>query len=343
MAVVLAAGAMAGTVGASDEEGDPPSVTVMTRNLYLGADLLPLVSSGNALELVGNATAAFRTVQATDYPTRVEALADEIVAHQPALVGLQEAALWQRGEENVLDGPVTPADIVVYDFLALLVDTLAERGLDYTVAVEQPTFDAEIPVALGYDVRLTQRNAILARADLPVDALELAEPDQGYFTTNASFETIVGTIVDTRGWTAIDVVAHERPFRVVNTHLDPYDPTIRQAQAQELLEGPLDAAMPVVLMGDLNAQPTQPSIASLLDAGLRDEWPSVGREPGFTCCHDADLTNAEPGLDQRIDYVLVSEGIEATQAELVGAEPGDVVSGLWPSDHAGVVVELRLD
>jgi hypothetical protein len=41
--------------------------------------------------------------------------------------------------------------------------------------------------------------------------------------------------------------------------------------------------------------------------------------------------------------VGLAGGIEETQPDVVGADPADrTPSGLWPSDHAGVVAELRL-
>ena len=73
--------------------------------------------------------------------------------------------------------------------------------------------------------------------------------------------------------------------------------------------------------------------------------------PGYTCCEAADLSNAFPVLDRRIDYVFArgfGEGDDALKGQitLVGERTNDRVAGayyaIWPSDHAGVVARLRL-
>jgi hypothetical protein len=74
--------------------------------------------------------------------------------------------------------------------------------------------------------------------------------------------------------------------------------------------------------------------------GFVDAW-SDGI--GLTCCHAVDLHDPSPTLTKRIDLVLTRGGFETVVAEVVGQEPGDrTPSGLWPSDHAGVVATLRV-
>jgi hypothetical protein len=58
---------------------------------------------------------------------------------------------------------------------------------------------------------------------------------------------------------------------------------------------------------------------------------------GCTCCQDPDLRNDTSKLSHRIDLVIVPPNTEIEEVELVGADPADHTSGLWPSDHAGVV------
>ena len=74
LALAVALGTMAAPVGAAEGEHQKADTTVMTRNLYLGVDLLPLLSSANIGELSENAGAAFSAVVATDFATRAEAL-----------------------------------------------------------------------------------------------------------------------------------------------------------------------------------------------------------------------------------------------------------------------------
>ena len=68
-------------------------ITVMTRNLYIGADvdavIVALLSTSSDDDLPA-LLVAVGTLQNTDFPTRVEALADEIAQARPHVVGLQE-------------------------------------------------------------------------------------------------------------------------------------------------------------------------------------------------------------------------------------------------------------
>jgi hypothetical protein len=48
----------------------------------------------------------------------------------------------------------------------------------------------------------------------------------------------------------------------------------------------------------------------------------------------------EPGLDQRIDFVFVRD-LKVLTAKIVGAHPSDHRTGLWPSDHAGLVARAK--
>lgn len=325
---------------------DPRPVKVMTRNLYLGADLAPVYAATPISNLLATAAQQYQMVQANDFAARAKVLAREIADADPILIGLQEASLWRQGEPGVVDGPATPATTVVYDYLQILLDELAAQGNPYTVLVAQFTADGEVPTALGFDVRLTQRNAILVKAGLPADELVVSAVSAGLYATYLTAPTVGGPVADRRGWTAVDVTVNRRSFRFVNTHLDSTIPLIRQAQTAELLAGPLATSQPVVLVGDLNSAPGEapPSAyATLLAAGLVDAWTQANPSAaGLTCCHDEDLLNPVPAFDTRIDYVLISPDVEVARAKIVGIDPDNrTPSGLWPSDHAGVVVTLH--
>lgn len=71
---------------------DIPKVTVMSRNIYLGADV------GKALELIPNLPAAAQfmwdQVKQTDFKKRAKILAKEISDNSPDVIGLQEATIW---------------------------------------------------------------------------------------------------------------------------------------------------------------------------------------------------------------------------------------------------------
>ena len=109
--LVVSAPADAGKPGRS---GHPPAkpVTVMTRNLYLGADIQRPVAAALAAQAPGarpqqilvalaNATHVTRAiVDETDFTVRARLLADEIATNEPDLIGLQEVAWWRHGRSS---------------------------------------------------------------------------------------------------------------------------------------------------------------------------------------------------------------------------------------------------
>src|SRR5215207_9767610 len=149
-------------------------IPVMTRNLYVGADL-SLVSAaaatGDGPAIVQATTDAWQDVKATNFPERAGALANEIENSEPLLVGLQEASLFRTGSPDSISATPTPALHVELDYLDILLKELEKRGLHYAPFTITEEADTEIP---GYtapgvlqDIRLTERAVILARTDVP--------------------------------------------------------------------------------------------------------------------------------------------------------------------------------
>jgi endonuclease/exonuclease/phosphatase (EEP) superfamily protein YafD len=96
-----------------------------------------------------------------------------------------------------------------------------------------------------------------------------------------------------------------------------------------------------ILVGDLNSLPGTEAAASVAGVGFTDSWADVHpKKDGFTCCFPERLAQTEPGLDQRIDYVFVRD-LKALTGKIVGARPFDHRTGLWPSDHAGLVATAK--
>lgn len=81
----------------------------------------------------------------------------------------------QPSPGDVVAGNPSPAEDVALDFLAELLAALEARGLDYRVAGRVRNFDLEAPMVTPAgrldDIRLTDHDVVLARADVPaVDA-----------------------------------------------------------------------------------------------------------------------------------------------------------------------------
>src|SRR3954465_1123451 len=92
---------------AAPATANPADVTVMTRNVYLGADLGPGMNAKDLQGLVNGAGQILNQVDANKFPVRAKALAKEMLATRPDVVGLQEAALWRT--EPCDKSPLPPA------------------------------------------------------------------------------------------------------------------------------------------------------------------------------------------------------------------------------------------
>jgi endonuclease/exonuclease/phosphatase family metal-dependent hydrolase len=337
-ATAIAVGALAAPAGAAN-------VTVETRNIYLGADLAPALGAPNTTELAEEAGKIWRAMQDTNFTARAKILAQEIDEQNPRLVGLQEVSLWRRDEFGNPNGPLEPAEEVVYDFLDDLRQELRRRGLNYKPKVMQQEADLELPVDFvdnsssaetRWDGRLTMFDVILVRK-----GTETSNPQSDNYDTLLTVPTPGLPTTVHRGWTAIDAKVGDSKFRFVNTHLEAFSAAVREAQANELLAdgGPLDTNRQVILVGDLNSDPDGGSPGAynaFTDAGFVDVGVGVD-----TCCHDADLLNSSASFDSRIDHILARPAVTELSSVLLGAGPR-TPHGMWPSDHGGVVSRLGL-
>ncbi len=165
------------------------------------------------------------------------------------------------------------------------------------------------------------------------------------------------------GRTALAVVVEhpDGPWPVVTTHLssDPAHSAVRVEQVRGVARVLADLtaqagpqALPGLVAGDFNAEPDSDEmrlISGLLTAPpvpgqvLVDAW-RMRRDddPGWTWRREnAYLATGNP--DARIDHVLVGLRAVVTDVGLVGERPVDLGGdAVWPSDHAGVVVDLGL-
>ena len=113
----------------------PPQVVVMSLNLYLGPIGLPTIlaiRSGCPRRIQNQVTKTWQKIQITDFEERADAIACQIVARRPDLIGLQEMELFRTGAPDGLKGNPTRAEWVELDFLAILLEKLDCRGLPYT-------------------------------------------------------------------------------------------------------------------------------------------------------------------------------------------------------------------
>jgi endonuclease/exonuclease/phosphatase family metal-dependent hydrolase len=356
LATPVAADAAKGEQGA-------PKVTVMTRNVFLGADLGPALDATTLDGAIDGAGVILNEVDETNFPERAKPLAKEIAESEPDLVGLQEVALWRQQIPSDLPPEFggTPATEVKYDFLALLLQELEAIDVHYEVVVVQEEFDQELPADLdgsndtgGFlgaelDGRLTMRDVILAKKGSAVRPT--GETDGAHYTN--LFSSVIGGFVlipVERGWvsTEVTVGGSSTKFRFINTHLEAFgEDTIREAQAKELFApgGPLDTDEQVILVGDLNSGTEarhnihgtdQLAFQALLGFGMTDNGAIQ------SCCY-SDLFDPTQVFDHTVDHVLTKPGLRTRNAFVTGNDPAErTPSGLWPSDHGGVVSTLEL-
>jgi hypothetical protein len=382
LVAVVSATVLVGSSSAAADVGRavPPAkpVTVMTRNLYLGADLNPAIRAalaqpaGSFAQLVAlaNGTHAVRdVVDRTNFPVRARLLAGEIVAARPDLVALQEVALWRHGPLELNRLGVANATTVDIDFLQILVDELAAQGAAYAVVRVQNEADVEAPSFVGpnpasptadaSDIRLTMRDAILMRVDPGLTVL-----DSGSANYATRFVVGIGPVSYTflRGYAWADVAAGAKTLRFIDTHLESEFSIFALGQAHELLAGPAAVGKTVVIACDCNSDPLNDNGKPPVDltphsapynfivgSGFADEWLQFApAEEGWTSGL-SELVNdpTAEGFDHRIDMVFARTaggqiaGVDKGQVTGNQVSDRDPATGLWPSDHAGVVLRLR--
>ncbi|HEX5994332.1 MAG TPA: endonuclease/exonuclease/phosphatase family protein [Jiangellales bacterium] len=375
VAVPVLVSALVGFLGPStaqasgyDEQGNHTGqvARVLTRNLFLGADLAPALAATSLSAFVEANGAVLRQTTATNFPTRANGLAAEILEKQPDLVGLQEVALWRTGPASVsplFGGPKT-ATTVRYDFLQLLLDRLNAGEERYRPVVVQLEFDFEAPANENgvrddgpqptpdaeLNGRLTMRDVILARVD---GGVQTWAPTGGNFQHLLTLSILGVPVTVTRGWTQVEAkVRGGVPFRFVNTHLEAFDPrtvypSIRAVQAGELVApgGPATSDLPVVLLGDLNSDDDtvvpddQQAYRVLLGAGFVERSTA---DPLSCCIHSYDLmTGTAAEFDHQVDHVMTDSPrtVRLVESSVTGRT---MQNGYWDSDHAGVFSALRI-
>jgi hypothetical protein len=384
LAVAVALGVIVAPLAAGPAEAKTPPgkpVTVMSRNVYLGADINRPVTAALTAQAQGktaseilvalaNATHVTRDiVDKTSFPVRARLLADEITRTDPDLIGLQEVALWRSGQLQLTQVGVPNATTVDYDFLQILLDALEARGEHYRAVSIGNRADVEAPSFTGSpfngtmsadarDIRLTMRDVVLMHVEGGLTAQATADK---VYANNLVVTAAGASFRFDRGYQWVDVRAGSTKLRFVNTHLEAFSSDLALAQASELLTATADDRT-TVLVCDCNSDPLNSSIKpndhvphkapyELITGpgGFTDEWLRwAPAEEGWTSGL-SELVNdpTADGFDHRIDMVFgrtASGGpLAVDRGEVTGTDVADrdPATGLWPSDHGGVVLRLR--
>lgn len=257
-----------------------------------------------------------------DWRSRQGAIRSVLAETRPDICGLQE--VWAGPEQNA-------AELLARDLGMHWNWTASPAPGRWQQRLGEP--------GIGIGNAVLSRWPISARADLRLPSG--SAPDEGRTVLHALIDSPAGPI----------------PFFTTQLNSAPHQSALRCGQAAAIAAfvagNSAGAGHPPVLTGDFNAEPdsdemrllgghkTAPAVPGLVlvDAWRYVEPPSAGwtwdrRNPHV-------MASLEPSA--RIDYILVgppSAGARGSvqAARLVGEQP---VKGVWPSDHAGVLAELR--
>jgi endonuclease/exonuclease/phosphatase family metal-dependent hydrolase len=337
---------------------DRPGITVMSQNMYLGADLDALLAAQTPEELAG----VFQQLQITSAGNmgRMQQIALQIVQHAPHLVGLQEVT---RYTFSTAAGTDTLDYITVLQAYLNYFYAMGLSGHTYQAArqplAEPPPQTVLLSPTDTMIVTYQDGDAVLIRDDVSL----VGDPTLVKYDMNQTLMVGGEVFTNYHGYVAVTADVGGVMLRFVNTHLEvQMFGDVQVAQATQLIHDFADETLPVVMVGDFNSAANHdapedqksPTYGMLRDAHYADMWlreaHSVG---GVTCCQAPDLLNDVSMLTQRLDLVMVRWGPASfggqSAMEVVGDKPDDRITvtdpvvgevTLWPSDHAAVAATL---
>lgn len=182
---------------------------------------------------------------------------------------------------------------------------------------------AYAPAAYPQGNALLSRHPIVDHHTLPLPGADRAEPRSLLCARLATPGGELPVYVTHLAWKADESELRQEQVRFIADHVE------KDALGET-----------AVLAGDFNACPGAPEVTHLTTTGWTDAWAHAG---DGTDGHTFDRANGyarewdEP--DQRLDYLFVREGsLTPRSTRLAFADPHD---GVWPSDHFGVMTDLR--
>ena len=238
---------------------------------------------------------------ANAWDARKEHVAEQLMFYQPAVFGIQEGL---HHQVEYLDEALPP-----YQYEGVGRDD-GKTGGEYS--------------AIFYDNRRFSllRSNTFWLSDTP------EEPSVGW---DAAMERICTYVL-------LEDREHQQPLWVFNTHFDHVGEQARYQSAQLILKK-IDAVnkngYPVVLMGDLNAEPGDPPIDTLNDR-MEDAY-EVTEKPPFGPEGTYNGFHFDRPVKRRIDYIFVRGAAVARYGVL--SDPENLH---YPSDHFPVMAEIRI-
>lgn len=264
---------------------------------------------------------------------RVKMIAAELITQDADLIGMQEVR-FDPDQPDTAKTYQNMAEMVLREIQNSDKGKAAYKGARlvtepamYYDSKGEAQWQYPLPSALGTR-QFWEGASILSRADIPVTGNRLLDfhPDGGDGNRRATqYAQAVG---DTGA------------LHVFNAHLS-YDQAQFEQNIEETIEYMNQFSGPALLMGDLNAEPRDPALQQLRDAGFVDLWAFLyPDDPGYTESHPA-------GENKRIDYFWGNDEIKARakSIELFGGKPSpnEAKPGsdeVYASDHLGLCLTL---
>ena len=265
-----------------------PQLTVMSRNLYLGADV------GVALNLIPDFSAAaqfmWNQVRATDFAKRAPILAQEVIENNADVVGLQEATHWYCKKYP------WSRNVIIYDFTAQFLAATKAAGSEYVLASRngvnalnigysipaipmlttvndpatfQPIFHSN-SAACGFEIG----DAIVVKKELADNVRKVGNTE-----FDVSYSIVPKLMTIYRGYTWIDLEMSGSTTRIISTHLESLWDTNKvpnaARQADQLISDLSSVKMPLIVIGDFNSDPRDPRKNASTNPGGQPEASEV--------------------------------------------------------------------
>jgi endonuclease/exonuclease/phosphatase family metal-dependent hydrolase len=143
-----------------------------------------------------------------------------------------------------------------------------------------------------------------------------------------------------RGWAAISAELDGKALRFVSAHLDA-DAVAQREQARQLA-GLIRPDVATLLVGNLAPEST-PAYRTLFEGPIEVDLPGLAGGGVPSCCRDAALVDPAARLDRREDFVLGTAHFHPSWGSWAQGNGAAMVSGLWPSSHAGIAAGVWLE
>ena len=224
--------------------------------------------------------------------------------------------------------------LILADMAALQPDLLGLQEVVYVMQQDRligAAGEGRYGAVRGWAGRPEYGNSLLVRE--PLTATQLERIDLGHG------RAAHGVLVRLPSGSSVVVV-------VTHLHHTVDGAAERDAQAASLVTwlGGAPPADAVIVMGDFNADPAEPTHARMVAAGYRSAYAEAnGAEPAVTWPSGLQApamdTDGDPGC---LDYVWVRGAVRVVSARLVFDRPDPDDPTLYPSDHLGIAARLEI-